>query len=238
MTTEKNMARRSIRVPLMLLLAAGAASLTTRALMRSDKAAPAASTTDTDIADLREEIRQLREESRKTVSLVGATAGRARAATPPEAAAAPAQEEPQLDADGVPTTEGPGAKRPAKPITWDGFWSTVRQKFSAQSRDVAWGHDAAVVASRDLMRELPKGSTVGAIECRSTVCRAELTHPSLDAFHQHTTQMTVSQGREWKGQRMSTVTKVRDDGSVEVETYFVRQADDPNKDAIAELIAP
>ena len=73
-------------------------------------------------------------------------------------------------------------------------------KFEAEERDPNWSGPAATQATRALTSDLPSGSTLGSVECRTNLCRVESSHPSLDAFQSFVHSALLSRDKKlWNG---------------------------------------
>lgn len=79
--------------------------------------------------------------------------------------------------------------------------------------DPDWSQRAGGSFTKALTAGLPEGSTVSNVECRSTLCRAETTHQSVDAFVAYNEAVFMSPERQvWNGGMFSTVVEETSSG--------------------------
>jgi len=59
----------------------------------------------------------------------------------------------------------------------------LEAEFRAQAGGTPWSRDAREELARAFASDLAARSELGTIECRADLCRVEMTHPNLQAFH-------------------------------------------------------
>jgi hypothetical protein len=96
-------------------------------------------------------------------------------------------------------------------------------EFFAEPPSSPWSSHATTKASKVLPALLPPGSSLGRIECRTTLCRIEATHANLDSFLNFTDAM--GRNREtglWNGTITAQVVG-QTPGAVQAVTFVSKE---------------
>jgi len=96
----------------------------------------------------------------------------------------------------------------------------VELAFSSQARDASWSRGAATQIQSSLHAKLGS-SRMGPVECRSTLCRVEVSHPAENDEEQFVTG-AFAFPRVWQGEMLS-IRQERDDGSRSSVLFFARE---------------
>jgi hypothetical protein len=131
----------------------------------------------------------------------------AAAEAPPEAAPGPA-----------PSAAAPPPRRLEPAEVRDHYESA----FVQQEEDRAWAPDASRNLSAALPKALPSGSSVSSVSCRSTMCRVEMVHASLDQYAEFTRHAFYDPASPvWTGPGFSTVLEEPGAGGKLVTVVFL-----------------
>jgi hypothetical protein len=100
----------------------------------------------------------------------------------------------------------------------------LESDFRAEARDPKWSDHGTTEASRALAHDLPEGTKLGKVECRSTMCRVESSHTSVDAFQAFVRADLLSHTRQlWNGGFSSYVVSQSPTG-VTALTFIARES--------------
>ncbi|WP_163867181.1 hypothetical protein [Myxococcus eversor] len=95
-------------------------------------------------------------------------------------------------------------------------------RFFSEGVDPAWSRDAARRVER-IGTHLPQGARIVALECRSSMCRLEMSHPSQNAFQHFIHAGLVDDAYAWDGPFMAAITGTPDQaGNVEAVAYLAK----------------
>ncbi|MGE6757449.1 hypothetical protein ACQKGO_05500 [Corallococcus interemptor] len=95
-------------------------------------------------------------------------------------------------------------------------------RFFSEGVDTAWSHAATRRAER-LGAVLPPGARIVSLECRSSMCRLQMSHPSQDAFRQFLREGLMEDADAWDGPFMAALTGTPGrSGEVEAVAYLAR----------------
>ncbi|MBN8228004.1 hypothetical protein JYK02_10840 [Corallococcus macrosporus] len=95
-------------------------------------------------------------------------------------------------------------------------------RFFGEAVDTAWSHGATRRAER-LGAVLPQGARIVSLECRSSMCRLQMSHPSQDAFHKFLREGLMEAADAWDGPFMAALTGTPGQaGEVEAVAYLAR----------------
>lgn len=101
----------------------------------------------------------------------------------------------------------------------------LERRFEAEPFDSAWSARATREATRALSTDLPEGTTLKKLECRSSLCRVDTLHASLDAFRTFaSTSLLGRERRIWNGGVSTMVTDESDHGVTAV-TYIAKEGE-------------
>ncbi|AFE04510.1 dihydrolipoamide acetyltransferase [Corallococcus coralloides DSM 2259] len=117
-------------------------------------------------------------------------------------------------------TEGMAAPPPEP--TPDEAVARMDARFFGEGVDTAWSHDATRRAER-LGEALPQGARIVSLECRSSMCRLQMSHPSQDAFQKFLREGLIDDANAWEGPFMAALTGTPGrPGEVEAVAYLAR----------------
>ena len=85
-----------------------------------------------------------------------------------------------------------------------------------------WSIGAERVAQRQVSQGLPAESQLDEIECRSTMCRAVVSHENVGAYRGYVEGMLRNPHREWTGPAMYTLVDTAPNGRVRTEVFFTK----------------
>jgi len=107
------------------------------------------------------------------------------------------------------------------------------EKFLSEPRDSNWGGEATVQATRALSSDMPSGSHLGKIECRTNTCRVESSHKDLEAFQAFVQAALLSRTKKlWNGGFSAQVTEQSASG-VTAGTFVTREGySNPSPEAV------
>jgi hypothetical protein len=86
----------------------------------------------------------------------------------------------------------------------------------------AWARDSERALGQTL-RQLPGGATLESLECRSSLCRARLTHENQARFSEFIDHMIESTMKTWNGAIYSSRDAVAADGVIRNSIYFSKE---------------
>ncbi len=101
----------------------------------------------------------------------------------------------------------------------------MQSAFAAEPVDDSWARSTRG-ALHDRLAEVSRSSasSLGNIECRSTICAVDVVHSTADASRQFDARAFLdSRDRVWNGPVMMTTPKQNPDGSVAVVMYLGRE---------------
>jgi hypothetical protein len=125
----------------------------------------------------------------------------------------------------VEETPQPVAAKPAEPpsMTVEQMRQGVLAAYGKENRDFAWGPEAEKKLDTALRTALPKGSKLLSMECRSTMCRLEISHSDGAIAHTGGPDGWMSSlTHEWGGAMF--VAGEREEGGGIVQTLIPLQA--------------
>lgn len=107
---------------------------------------------------------------------------------------------------------------PPSPVVYDDSRESVLVTYDDETSDPDWSATAASELDDLLRRNLPGGSRLDALECRSTMCRIDLSHPDAEAHSRF-----VMEGlRDWPGS-IFVADEIQKDGEYIVTLYAARE---------------
>lgn len=173
-----------------------------------------------ELQELRDQVERLRGEMRS------ARSSQAPDEAPAVAAVAPPTNPNPTSETGVPTR--------SQEVQAREFERTYQERadrvFFAEARDPQWAPDATLSAS--LSKFLPQGSVVRSLECRTTFCRVETSHPDPDLYQQFLSaafgpppqdETAVSDVPMWRGTTMFVRQNERSERNVRAVAYLARE---------------
>ncbi len=103
------------------------------------------------------------------------------------------------------------------------FVGQLEDKFQSEQSDPHWSRDAAVQAISALSSGLPAGSKLGAIECRTNLCKVESSHHSIEEFQSFVRATLLNhQTKLWNAQ-FSAQVLAQSDAGVAAVTFIARE---------------
>lgn len=144
--------------------------------------------------------------------------------TPPARAAPTDGDAPDTASDPVPGADQPARRdspEPVEDISPDEIRASVEDRFQADKVDRGSTADARRQATEHLARGLVAGSVLGEVECRASICRAEIEQTDV-AAHRAFLQSSIAPG--WQGPAMATLKPRDGHGRVVTVVYLGRTA--------------
>ncbi|NTX66453.1 hypothetical protein HUA74_37920 [Myxococcus sp. CA051A] len=118
------------------------------------------------------------------------------------------------------SSEGTAAVLPEP--TQDEVVARMEARFFSEEVDPAWSRDATQRAER-LGALLPRGARVVSLECRSSMCRLQMSHPTQDAFQRFVRDGLIDDATTWAGPFMAVLTGTPGRlGEIEAVAYLAR----------------
>ncbi|NMO13436.1 hypothetical protein HPC49_08745 [Pyxidicoccus fallax] len=132
---------------------------------------------------------------------------------------------------GSPSAEGADAVPPEP--TPEEVVARLDARFFGEEVDAAWSRDALPRAER-LGVLLPRGARVVSLECRSSMCRLEMSHPSLESFQGFVREALLGTGNPWDGAFMASLKgNPALPGGVQAVAWLARAGVELTPDAVA-----
>jgi hypothetical protein len=109
---------------------------------------------------------------------------------------------------------------PASEITsQEEYYAKVGVAFSAEPMDAAWARDTEY-ALRNTLSELAETSTVDSLECRQSLCKADVQHVDQEKFSAFIDRTIASARETWRGEITWYRDSVTSNGAVRSTMYF------------------
>ncbi len=170
--------------------------------------------TQQEMQQLRSEMRDLKRDQAASLLLAAQRDGKDTSTAPPGRGPAPG--EGQSAAAG-----SAGATQHS--YTEEEIADDLDSRFEAEPFDAAWSNSATREATRALSTDLPEGTTLTKLECRSSLCRVDTLHDSLDSFRTFaSTSLLGRERRIWNG-GVSTMVRESSDTEVKAVTYIAKE---------------
>ena len=132
-------------------------------------------------------------------------------------------------------SEAPG--NPAPETNREEIVSLLDARFFSEAFDPAWGREAKHRAEQ-LCSMLSAGARVVSLECRSSMCRMEMSHPSLESFQGFIRKGLLEEDK-WDGGFMAAIkSDPSQPGSVESVAYLARNGVDLASTSLLALDGP
>jgi hypothetical protein len=169
---------------------------------------------------LEHEMRSVAEETRQNVA--GEVSRRPVVVWSPAPAAAPAAAPAPASTPGAEQQATASTGEAAAAITEAEQAAHVDLVFSQETTDGAWASETerAIGAS---LRGLTETSTLAALECRRSLCKANLRHPDQTKFSAFLDRVVARADEVWTGPLYSNRDSVGPDGVVQNTIYFAKQ---------------
>lgn len=99
-------------------------------------------------------------------------------------------------------------------------------RFFSEGVDLDWSREARPRAERFGVT-LPEGARIVSLECRSSMCRVEMSHPSLESFQGFIHQSVLRGEHEWNGPVMAAIkSDPRQPGEIQAVAFLAREGID------------
>jgi hypothetical protein len=128
------------------------------------------------------------------------------------------------------TTATPPAPEP-EPSTEE-LRDALEVRFNDEAPDRSWSAQAAQEARAQVDAHLPADSRVLGVDCRTTLCRVETSHRSLENYRNFLTASFLSSEFEWQGPVMATILREESSGGVVSVAYLTRPGSAPPYDTV------
>jgi hypothetical protein len=197
-----------MRIPTQVFAVAGAAAFTGAFVLSlgadETRTAPvnngAERAIEARLHDLDQRIAELRTVARGLQRADGEAAAVARAGRRVAAA-----DEVEDDAEDSPLVDrGAPERSPARAPTSDQMRELLDVRFSAEADDGAWNAEAETLARSELARHLPEPSRLHSLECKSSLCRAEIDQPD-EGGHGEYLERLLEEPPAWAGTLMASL---------------------------------
>jgi len=168
-----------------------------------------------EIAQLRSEMqreRALNQVARAARVLPNAQQA-AEGASAPVVAAAAQQDAPAA----VPTPA------PAKDLTTEDIRDTLSARFTEEAYDSKWSVVTREKVQSRLSSALPKGARMLSVDCKTSMCRAEIAEPDLEAHQQLIKSAFASPPTPWEGSTMLALAEEPGSGKVTTIAFIARE---------------
>jgi len=102
--------------------------------------------------------------------------------------------------------------------------AAIAHAFDAEADDPSWNPDAEIQGV--VQASLPAGSTVRSLQCRSSLCRVETSHPDQPAQAAYVSSLSIPRPgstRPFKGVRFDAAERSADGRELRSVTYLVRR---------------
>jgi len=111
---------------------------------------------------------------------------------------------------------------PVTPQSAEEVETEKEASFAAETVDRDWSRATAPVATRMVTDLLPSGSSVRNVECRSTMCRVETVHRTVDDFRRFGRAAFSQKGFDWRAP-VSLALEQQPNGDVMGVLFFSRE---------------
>ena len=179
---------------------------------------------DAAIRELRRELGELKEARAADLLVAARLANAAPApAPPPSNLPKPVQDPSEL----APSRELSDAEQEQEAAKAEAaILSRLDRAFTSENSDARWSGTTANEVARALPAALPKGSNITAVNCKSSMCRLETTHESVESFREFNTSAFARAGQTiWKGGVYSAVREQSTRGVVAL-TYLAKEGEE------------
>jgi hypothetical protein len=167
-----------------------------------------------DTAALASSVKEGHEQASRSLSTQALLQGLARA---PEATAPPTDERP-----------APAEER-AAPHAVPSFAEVATRMdaaFSREAPDRDWSEKTQQETAAKISAMMPKDSAVRAVDCRSSMCRVEMSHESADDYHQFVQSAYMSpETGVWSGPTFTTILERPAGGGVVAVSFLAREGE-------------
>jgi hypothetical protein len=101
--------------------------------------------------------------------------------------------------------------------------ATIDRSFASEVSDPRWSGTATNQVVHAISGSLPKGSLLGEVSCRSSICKIETTHESLEAFQSFNDAAFVKGAQSlWNGAVYSAVNEQSAQG-IRAVSYLAKE---------------
>jgi hypothetical protein len=141
------------------------------------------------------------------------------------------QEQPVPEAPEV--APDPGVDPASEITSQEEYYAKVGLAFSAEPMDAAWARNTEY-ALRNTLSELAETSTVDSLECRQSLCKADVQHVDQEKFSAFIDRTIASARETWSGEIAWYRDSVTSDGAVHSTMYFGKPGISINQLAFAQ----
>lgn len=163
---------------------------------------------DNSNAEALRELKELRQSVLQTRAIALAAA---QATQPTPAPSAPESSEPLA-----------AAAPPRPPQTSREIEEHLELRHESQAVDRQWRYQASRLIEAQISKSLGVGARLLSVDCRSTICRAETSHASLESYKKFLQDAFVGMGNQWQGSTRASISGEEPDGQVRSTAYFLR----------------
>ncbi|MFZ5890263.1 MAG: hypothetical protein ACOY0T_04270 [Myxococcota bacterium] len=125
----------------------------------------------------------------------------------------------------APSSEAIAPSSEAKPVPLDENEIAVQldNHFDSESYDPKWSRSAQTQATTAITHRMTAGSRLGAVDCRSELCRVETFHENLEAFQTFVRSALLDKEREiWNGS-VSSIVRSQSASGVTAVSFISRE---------------
>jgi hypothetical protein len=145
--------------------------------------------------------------------------------------------EPAAKEDPAPTapevTRDPAVNPAAEIRSTEEYYEKVAMAFSSETTDGAWARENEYDL-RKALSELAETSSVQSLECRQTLCKADVQHVDQEKFSAFIDRTIAKATAMWKGEISWYRDSTTDDGAVHSTLYFGKPGVSINQLALAQ----
>lgn len=127
---------------------------------------------------------------------------------------------PPAPGDGVEAIDPPALAK--REVTTEDISDGLSSRFYAEDVDRNWSATARQKFQSRLSAAIPNGSRLVSLECKSSMCRAEISHPSMEA-HQSFVQSAFMPPAQWEGSTMVSLKEESGERSVTSVAFLARE---------------
>ena len=110
-----------------------------------------------------------------------------------------------------------------KALTSEDIRDGLNVHFYGETVDSSWSRTARQAFQARLIDALPAGSKLGSVECKSSMCRAEIWHPDLEAHREFIRTGFSSPTKPWQAATNVTLGEKPDSGKVTSIVFLARE---------------
>jgi len=172
------------------------------------------------LAAAEREIAELRTEMQRDRALNQLIRSQREAPSMPRAEGAPAA---TAVAAATQEPSAPRGPEPAKEVTGQQIQDSLGARFIEEGYDSKWSVVTREKVQARLSSALPKGARVLTVDCKTSMCRAEIAQPDLESHHAFMKSAFASPSVPWEGSTMLALAEEPGTGRVTSIAYFARE---------------